>query len=77
MLPTVKMLKSRSCFFREGGFGKSLTEFARCIHVGAPYPVAIADVLHGVAVLEAAIPSAATARPGHGLNTQIAQDEAC
>jgi predicted dehydrogenase len=40
--------------------GKSLTEFARCIREGVPYPISSADILHGVAVLEAAIQSAAT-----------------
>jgi predicted dehydrogenase len=43
--------------------GKSLTEFARCIREGAPYPISAADILHGVAVLEAAILSAATKKP--------------
>ncbi len=43
--------------------GKSLTEFARCIRDGAPYPIATDDVLHGVAVLEAAIQSAANKKP--------------
>ena len=43
--------------------GKSLTEFARCIREGAPYPVSAEDVLHGVAVLEAAIQSAAAKKP--------------
>lgn len=43
--------------------GKSLTEFARCIREGAPYPISSADILHGVAVLEAAIQSAATNKP--------------
>ena len=43
--------------------GKSLTEFARCIREGAPYPISSADVLHGVAVLEAAIQSAAAKKP--------------
>lgn len=40
--------------------GKALTEFARCIREGAPYPIPAADILHGVAVLEAAIRSAQT-----------------
>jgi predicted dehydrogenase len=43
--------------------GKSLTEFARCIREGTPYPISPEDVLHGVAVLEAAIQSAATKKP--------------
>lgn len=43
--------------------GKSLTEFARCIREGAPYPISSDDVLHGVAVLEAAIQSAKTRQP--------------
>ena len=43
--------------------GKSLTAFARCINVGAAYPISPADVLHGVAVLEAAILSAAAKKP--------------
>ena len=43
--------------------GKSLTEFARCINEGAAYPISTSDVLHGVAVLEAAIQSAATKKP--------------
>jgi predicted dehydrogenase len=43
--------------------GKSLTEFARCINEGAAYPISSADVLHGVAVLEAAIQSAAAKKP--------------
>ena len=43
--------------------GKSLTEFARCINDNAAYPIATADVLHGVAVLEAAILSAAAKKP--------------
>ena len=43
--------------------GKSLTEFARCIRESAPYPISTIDVLHGVAVLEAAIKSAAAKRP--------------
>lgn len=42
---------------------KSLTEFARCIVGKQPYPVAVADILHGVAVLEAATLSAATKKP--------------
>jgi predicted dehydrogenase len=40
--------------------GKSLTEFARCIREGVPYPIAAEDVLHGAAVLEAAIQSASS-----------------
>lgn len=43
--------------------GRSLTEFARCIREGTPYPIPAADILHGVAVLEAAIQSAATKKP--------------
>ncbi len=43
--------------------GKSLTEFARCINAGSAYPISTHDVLHGVAVLEAAIHSAATKTP--------------
>ena len=43
--------------------GKSLTEFARCINEGTAYPISSADVLHGVAVLEAAIQSAAAKKP--------------
>ena len=42
---------------------KSLTEFARCINEGSAYPICAADVVHGVAVLEAAIQSAATKEP--------------
>ena len=43
--------------------GKSLTEFARCIREGAAYPISSDDVLHGVAVLEAAVQSAKTRKP--------------
>lgn len=43
--------------------GKALTEFARCVREGVPYPIAADDVLHGVAVLEAAVQSAATRQP--------------
>jgi predicted dehydrogenase len=37
-----------------------LTEFARCIRDKRPYPVGIDDVLHGMAVFEAAVKSAET-----------------
>ncbi|HTD90450.1 MAG TPA: Gfo/Idh/MocA family oxidoreductase, partial [Burkholderiales bacterium] len=43
--------------------GKSLTEFARCIRENEPYPISISDILHGAAVLEAAVHSAATKKP--------------
>jgi predicted dehydrogenase len=43
--------------------GKSVIEFARCIREGEPYPISTEDVLHGVAVLEAAIQSAQTHLP--------------
>lgn len=43
--------------------GKSLNEFARCIREGGPYPISSDDVLHGVAVLEAATQSAKTRQP--------------
>jgi predicted dehydrogenase len=43
--------------------GKSLTEFARCIREDVAYPISAADILHGVAVLEAAIQSAITKKP--------------
>jgi predicted dehydrogenase len=37
-----------------------LTEFARCIRDKQPYPVGIDDVLHGMAVFDAAVQSAKT-----------------
>jgi len=37
-----------------------LVEFARCIRDRRPYPVGIDDVLHGMAVFDAAIRSAET-----------------
>jgi predicted dehydrogenase len=43
--------------------GKALTEFARCIREREPYPISAEDVLHGVAVLEAAIQSTQTHQP--------------
>jgi predicted dehydrogenase len=43
--------------------GRSLAEFARCIREASAYPIAVDDVLHGVAVLEAAIQSAAAQKP--------------
>jgi len=43
--------------------GQSLTEFARCIREGVPYPISAEDVVHGVAVLEAASQSAASRKP--------------
>jgi predicted dehydrogenase len=39
-----------------------LTAFARCIRDKRPYPVSIDDVLHGMAVFDAAIESAKTKR---------------
>jgi predicted dehydrogenase len=43
--------------------GESLHEFARCIGGGRPYPISASDVLHGVAVIEAAIRSARDKTP--------------
>lgn len=43
--------------------GQSLMAFAHCIRDGLPYPISTTDILHGVAVLEAAIRSAATKKP--------------
>ena len=43
--------------------GQSLTEFARCIREGAPYPISTEDIVHEAAVLEAAIQSAASGKP--------------
>ena len=43
--------------------GQSLKTFAHCIRDGLPYPISTTDILHGVAVLEAAIRSAATKKP--------------
>jgi predicted dehydrogenase len=42
---------------------EELTQFARCIRDGQPYPVPVADVLHGIDVLEAAVRSAETRQP--------------
>ena len=39
-----------------------LTAFAHCIRDGSPYPVTVDDVLHGMAVFDALIESAATGR---------------
>jgi predicted dehydrogenase len=35
-----------------------LVEFARCIETKAPYPVAVDQVLHGMAVFDAVVRSA-------------------
>ncbi len=43
--------------------GQSLIEFARCIGAGTPYAISAEDVVHGVAVLEAATQSAASGKP--------------
>ena len=43
--------------------GESLNAFARCIRDKEPFPISHADILHGVAVLEAAIQSAKTRSP--------------
>ena len=40
-----------------------LTAFARAIRDKTPYPVPIADVLHGMAVFDAVVESAATKKP--------------
>src|SRR5712691_10935601 len=40
-----------------------LTAFARAIREKTPYPVPIADVLHGMAVFDAVVESAATKKP--------------
>jgi len=42
---------------------EELMQFARCIRDGQPYPIPVADVLHGVGVLEAAARSAETGQP--------------
>lgn len=42
---------------------EELTQFARCIRDGKPYPVPVADVLHGIAVLEAAVRSVEIRQP--------------
>jgi predicted dehydrogenase len=39
-----------------------LIEFARCIRDKQPYPVDIDDILHGMAVFDAAVQSAKTGR---------------
>ena len=39
-----------------------LSEFARCIHERVPYPVSTEDVLHGMAVFDAIVRSAASGR---------------
>jgi len=40
-----------------------MTAFARAILERTPYPVPLADVLHGMAVFDAAVASAATKQP--------------
>ena len=39
-----------------------LTAFARCVRDGAPYPVPIEDVLHGMSVFDAVVRSARTGK---------------
>jgi predicted dehydrogenase len=43
--------------------GESLDEFARCIRDKKPYPITPKDILHGVAVLDAAIRSTNERKP--------------
>jgi predicted dehydrogenase len=50
-------------FIEHTGFNMltaELLEFARCINTRQPYPVAIEEVLHGMAVFDAAKQSAKT-----------------
>jgi predicted dehydrogenase len=42
---------------------EELEQFARCIRTGTPYPVPVEEILHGVAVFEAAVESARTGLP--------------
>lgn len=42
---------------------EELTQFARCIRDGQPYPIPLEDIFHGVCVFEAAVESAETKRP--------------
>lgn len=58
-IPEPEVIEAPGCNY----VGKSLTEFARCINDGSAYPISIADVLHGVAVLAAAVQSAAAKKP--------------
>jgi predicted dehydrogenase len=42
---------------------EELDAFARCILEGLAHPIPVEDVLHGVAIFEAAVTSARTGRP--------------
>ena len=51
--------------FEHAGYNyvsESLDEFVRCIREKKPYPITPEDILHGVAVLEAAICSNRSSR---------------
>lgn len=44
---------------------EELRQFARCIRDGQPYPVPVAEILHGICVLEAAVRSVEIHQPVH------------